>query len=134
MGDEPEALATRLAAHQEAWHPWPKLQGTRGNFMRTIASMVAAIALAFCLSGACFARGGHGHGGSHHSSSHSSRTYLPKSSSDERTSSYTKRNGTHVQSYMHTASDHTRWNNFSTRGNVNPYTGKVGTKSPDKSH
>lgn len=101
--------------------------------MRTIFSTVVAVALALCLPSACLARGGHGHGGSHHSS-HSSRTYLPKSSSDGRTSGYTKRNGTHVQSYMHTAPDHTRSNNFSTSGNVNPYTGKRGSKSPDKSH
>lgn len=102
--------------------------------MRAFVSMVGSVMFTFCAPSACLARGGHGHVASHHSRSRSSLTYLPKSSSDERTSSYTKRDGKHVQGYMHTAPDHTRANNFSTRGNVNPYTRQLGTKSPYSEH
>jgi len=42
--------------------------------------------------------------------------------------SYTKRDGTYVQSHRRTAPDGVKSNNWSTRGNVNPYTGKVGSK------
>ena len=45
---------------------------------------------------------------------------------------YTKKNGTYVQPHMRTNPNKTRMDNYSTRGNVNPYTGKTGTKSPYK--
>lgn len=41
---------------------------------------------------------------------------------------YTKKNGTHVQSYKRTSPNHTQRDNWSSTGNVNPYTGKAGTK------
>ena len=43
--------------------------------------------------------------------------------------SYTTSNGTQVNSHYRTTPDYTRNNNWSTVGNVNPYTGKEGTKS-----
>ncbi len=43
----------------------------------------------------------------------------------------TKR-GTYVPPHRATNPDSSRLNNWSTRGNVNPYTGKPGTKSPRK--
>lgn len=48
------------------------------------------------------------------------------------THGYTRSNGTHVRGYYHTAPNNTRLDNYSTRGNYNPYTGKVGTKNPYK--
>ena len=45
---------------------------------------------------------------------------------------YTKRDGTYVQPYHRTAPDNTMYNNYSTKGNVNPYTGKAGTVDPLK--
>jgi len=41
---------------------------------------------------------------------------------------YFRSNGTYVQPHYRTAPDHNFYNNWSTKGNVNPYTGKVGTK------
>jgi hypothetical protein len=41
---------------------------------------------------------------------------------------YVKRNGTYVQPHHRTNPDHTQRNNYSSKGNVNPYTGKRGTK------
>lgn len=42
-------------------------------------------------------------------------------------SGYTRSNGTYVQGHYRTAPDYTRNNNWTTQGNVNPHTGKVGT-------
>ncbi|MCX6075695.1 MAG: hypothetical protein NTW78_02265 [Campylobacterales bacterium] len=41
---------------------------------------------------------------------------------------YTKSNGTHVTSHMRSNSNSSKKDNYSTKGNVNPYTGAVGTK------
>jgi hypothetical protein len=42
--------------------------------------------------------------------------------------SYVKKNGTYVQPHHRTSPDRTQRNNYSTKGNLNPYTGKRGTK------
>jgi hypothetical protein len=42
---------------------------------------------------------------------------------------YTKSNGTYVQPYYRSAPDGNFYNNWSTVGNINPYTGKEGTKT-----
>jgi hypothetical protein len=65
-----------------------------------------------------------GHSGGY---SHSSRSY----SGVHTVRSYTRTDGTFVHSYHATNPNHTRNDNFSTRGNVNPYTGKAGTKPRD---
>ena len=44
---------------------------------------------------------------------------------------YTRSNGTYVQPHERTAPDHTRNDNWSTRGNVNPNTDEAGTKARD---
>ena len=43
---------------------------------------------------------------------------------------YLRRDGTYVQPHYRSAPDHTPYNNWSTRGNVNPYTGQYGTHTP----
>mgnify|MGYP001193225282 CR=1 FL=1 len=69
-------------------------------------------------------------------SSHSSHsktsttTCCSKSTSDVHVHGYTKKNGTVVQPYTRTHENGTQKDNFSSKGNVNPYTGKVGTKEP----
>ena len=45
-------------------------------------------------------------------------------------SGYTTQSGTTVQPHYQTNSNNTQLDNYSTRGNVNPYTGAVGTRSP----
>jgi hypothetical protein len=42
---------------------------------------------------------------------------------------YTRKDGTYVAPHMRSAPDGTTSNNWSTKGNVNPYTGQAGTKS-----
>ncbi len=48
------------------------------------------------------------------------------------TRGYVRSNGTYVSGYYRTNPDSTRINNYSTRGNVNPFTGKAGTKPLNK--
>jgi len=86
---------------------------------------LAALATALALSGNVYARGS-GSGG--HSSSHSSYS---STRSDHAISGYTRSNGTYVHPSRATNPDATRNNNYSTKGNVNPYTGKEGTKNRD---
>lgn len=43
-----------------------------------------------------------------------------------------RKNGTYTMGYHRTRADKNRYNNYSTRGNRNPFTGKRGTKSPTK--
>lgn len=43
---------------------------------------------------------------------------------------YTRRDGTYVQGHYRSSADSSRLNNYSTRGNYNPYTGQQGYKNP----
>lgn len=48
-----------------------------------------------------------------------------------RVDGYTKRNGTYVAPHIRSNPDGNRFNNYSTQGNFNPYTGRAGTRSYD---
>ena len=68
-----------------------------------------------------------GSGSSHsHSSSHSGG-----SSGSHSVQGYTRKDGTYVAPHHATNRDDTKNNNWTTQGNVNPYTGKPGTKPGD---
>ncbi|EGY24605.1 hypothetical protein DA2_3221 [Desulfovibrio sp. A2] len=86
-----------------------------------IILLIVALFMSFSLGGLAEAR-----------SSGSSRTYSTGHSkaSSTRVKGYTKKNGTYVQSHRRSTADHTKTNNWSTKGNRNPYTGKAGTKKP----
>jgi hypothetical protein len=43
---------------------------------------------------------------------------------------YVRRDGTYVRPHYRTDPDSTKLNNYSTQGNVNPYTGQRGTVNP----
>jgi hypothetical protein len=45
-------------------------------------------------------------------------------------SGYTKKDGTYVQGHYKTERNNTKFDNYSTKGNTNPYTGKKGTVDP----
>jgi hypothetical protein len=77
-------------------------------------AFATATFLVVIVADGAFARGG---GGGHGSGSHS-------------TSGYYRGNGTYVQGYHATNPNSTKLDNYSTKGNVNPWTGKPGTKSP----
>lgn len=46
---------------------------------------------------------------------------------------YKPSTGTYVQPHYRSSPNRSTFDNWSTRGNINPYTGKYGTKSPFKS-
>ena len=81
--------------------------------MKRVALVVALVA-----SSLAFARGG-GRGGGHSGSFHTSEV---------RVHSYVRTNGSYVPSHMRTARDESFSDNWTTRGNQNPYTGKEGTR------
>lgn len=47
---------------------------------------------------------------------------------------YTRSNGTYVSGHYKTNSNYTNHDNFSTRGNSNPYTGSIGSRARDYSN
>jgi hypothetical protein len=47
---------------------------------------------------------------------------------------YNRRTGTYVAPHYRSAPDHSRLNNWSTRGNYNPFTGKRGSADPMRSY
>lgn len=86
-----------------------------------------AIALAAVLalgSATADARGGGGHSGSSRSHSYSGST------GEHYVKPHVTKNGTYVKGHMQTNPNGTKLDNWSTKGNVNPYTGKPGTKNP----
>ena len=52
------------------------------------------------------------------------------SQADEYVSGYERRNGTYVETYYRTSPNSTTLDNYSTKPNINPYTGIEGTKNP----
>lgn len=50
---------------------------------------------------------------------------------DQYVHGYQKSNGTYVQGYHRSDADSSQLNNYSTKGNVNPYTGQSGTVNPN---
>lgn len=48
------------------------------------------------------------------------------------TSGYIKKDGTYVAPYQSSKPNHTERDNYGTKGNLNPYTSKAGTKEPKK--
>lgn len=49
---------------------------------------------------------------------------------DQYVNGYTKNNGTYVQGHMKSSPNSSTYDNFSTKGNTNPYTGEKGYKDP----
>jgi hypothetical protein len=109
--------------------------------MRRLLALILAAVIFYAPT--VYARGGSGHSGSsHHSSSSgkttakkpgssSGKTTARKPGSDHAVSGYTKKNGTVMKPYRATNPNKTKNDNYSTKGNVNPYTGKPGTKKRD---
>lgn len=49
---------------------------------------------------------------------------------DEYVHGYTRNNGTYVEPHYRSSPNNTAYDNWSTKGNVNPYTGQEGTRNP----
>lgn len=56
----------------------------------------------------------------------------PVMAEDHAVKGYVKKDGTYVAPSHATNPNATKLDNYSTKGNVNPYTGKPGTKNPEK--
>jgi hypothetical protein len=54
-----------------------------------------------------------------------------KKSTDVYVKPYTRKDGVKVKGHYRTSPNYTNRDNFSTKGNINPYTGKKGTVNPD---
>ncbi len=72
--------------------------------MKTIVRLVCGVALFSSIAGAAFAQ--------------------------VHVSGYTRSDGTYVAPHIRSAPDNNPYNNYSTQGNVNPYTGRAGTVNP----
>jgi len=57
--------------------------------------------------------------------------WLAPVSADEWVNGYTKSNGTYVQGHYRSSRNSSTWDNYSSKGNRNPYTGKKGSKNND---
>jgi opacity protein-like surface antigen len=57
----------------------------------------------------------------------------PAASAQVRVEGYTKKDGTYVAPHYRSNPNSTAIDNWSTKGNVNPYTAKKGTKQPESS-
>lgn len=49
-------------------------------------------------------------------------------SADEYVNGYTRKDGTYVQPHYRSSHDNSTWNNYSSQGNLNPYTGERGSE------
>lgn len=87
--------------------------------------VLATVALIYPFS--AIARGGGHSGHGHHGEGHSRYGSSP---GEHYVSGYLTKRGTYVQGHMQTNPNGTSLDNWSTKGNVNPYTGKWGTKNP----
>ena len=74
-----------------------------------------------------FARG---YNGLYKSPSYNTRSYGYTNPSSTTVRGYSTRSGTYVQPYQRTMPNNTKMDNYSTRGNFNPYTGRPGTRNP----
>ncbi len=90
---------------------------------KLVGSILALlVCVPFASPPALFAGGRHG--------SSPSRSHSASTRGEEHVHCYTKRNGTRVHSHYRSRKDKTQRNNWETKGNINPSTGRVGTKTP----
>ena len=61
-------------------------------------------------------------------------TFATETYAQNRVRGYYRKDGTYVQPHYRSKPDGNPFNNWSTKGNVNPYTGKPGTKNPYRSY
>jgi hypothetical protein len=59
---------------------------------------------------------------------------LPATAGDTYVHGYVRKDGTYVQGYHRTSPDSNPYNNYSTKGNLNPWTGQPGYKDPTTSY
>ena len=58
--------------------------------------------------------------------------FASTASADQYVNGHFRRDGTYVEPYYRSSPNNTPYDNYSTRGNVNPYTGQAGTVEPQQ--
>ena len=58
--------------------------------------------------------------------------FAPNADAATRVKGYIKKNGTYVAPYFKSQPDRIKINNYSTKGNINPFNGKKGSVNPYK--
>lgn len=92
------------------------------------ATLLALVLISLCVPSIAEAKGGSRSSGKSSSKSYKSTPGTGSKSNSSSVRGYTKKNGTYVAPYKKSTPDKNARNNFSTRGNTNPYTGKRGTQ------
>jgi hypothetical protein len=97
-------------------------------------SILVALLIVFGMASVAEAGKGGSRSGSRSggSSKSTSKSGTGSKSSNTSVCGYTKKSGTYVAPHRRTTPDHTQKNNWTTKGNTNPYTGKEGTKDATK--
>ncbi|MEK7718160.1 MAG: hypothetical protein AAB347_00895 [Bacteroidota bacterium] len=103
---------------------------------RRILSVLLLVAIAFVSQAQHYRSNGmpdmrYSENRSAYGSSYTTTTTLP---AVRYQSGYQRTDGTVVSSHYKTESNNTNWDNFSTRGNSNPYTGESGSRARDYSN
>ena len=101
------------------------------SLLTRVLFILFATTLAFSLPLEVLAKGGGGHGGRTSTGSKKSTGTTTSKGSETSVRGYTRKDGTYVAPHQRTTPDSNKGNNWSTKGNVNPYTGKPGTKEPN---
>lgn len=57
---------------------------------------------------------------------------VPSAEALQRVRGYTKKNGTYVAPHYKSSPNKSKFDNYSTKGNINPFNGKKGTVNPFK--
>ncbi|SFE47823.1 hypothetical protein [Paracidovorax wautersii] len=97
--------------------------------------LILIAAMSLCAIASAKGHGGGGshygsHGSSSHGGSHSSHAGTSSIGSSHSVSGYTRKDGTYVAPSHATNPNQTAHDNWTTKGNTNPYTGKDGTREP----
>ena len=101
----------------------------KGTSMVINRWMMVAGALGVLLGGAATVDRAHAKG-YHYHAPRVSTYHAPKTSYAVLVRGYVKRDGTYVMPSHRTSPNDTKFDNWSSKPNVNPYTGKAGTKDP----
>lgn len=93
--------------------------------MKLVAALVIALSILTPASAQYLGNSNRNSGGMYGNSGMSGTGSNPSS---HYSSGYTTQSGTYVQPYRATSPNNTQLDNYSTRGNINPYTGAAGTR------
>jgi hypothetical protein len=94
-------------------------------------ALIIAAVLAGIISSPALAQYGSNRGSSHGNSGYGGYGYGTGSSSQShQNSGYYNSRGTYVQPHRQTNPNGTQYDNYNSRGNYNPYSGRYGTRTP----